>query len=47
MNKIIAKEIDINDKIFWKYFKYQNPSFLAKALIKAKQAKTGTISKKC
>ena len=46
MNKIIAKEIDINDEIFWKYFKYQNP-FLAKALIKARQAKTGTISKKC
>ena len=39
MNKIIADEIDISDEIFWKYFKYQNPSFLEKDLIRAKQAK--------
>ena len=35
MNKIIANEIDVNDEMFQKYFKYQNPSFLAKALIGA------------
>ena len=39
MNEIIANEKDINDEIFWNYFKYQNPSFLAKNLIRAKQAK--------
>ena len=30
MNEIIAEEKDISDKIFWNYFKYQNPSYLAK-----------------
>ena len=25
--------------MFWNYFKYQNPSFLVKNLIRAKQAK--------
>ena len=39
MNKIIADEKDINDEIFWDYFKYKNPSFLAKDLIRATQAK--------
>ena len=39
MNEIIANEKDINDEIFWNYFKYQNPSFLEKDLIKAMQAK--------
>ena len=39
MNKCIAEEKDINDKIFWKYSKYQNPSFLTKYLIRAKQVK--------
>ena len=39
MNKIIADEKDINDEIFWDYFKYKNPSFLAKDLIRAIQAK--------
>ena len=29
---------DIADEIFWNYFKYQNPSFLAKDLTRAKQA---------
>ena len=32
MNKNIADEKDINDELFWKYFKYQNPSFLAEDL---------------
>ena len=27
MNDITADKKDINDKIFWNYFKYQNPSF--------------------
>ena len=45
MNEIIADEKDINDEIFWNYFKYQNPSFLAKDLIRAKLSKTGASSK--
>ena len=39
MNKIIADQKDINNEIFWNYFGCQNPSFLAKDLIRAKQAK--------
>ena len=39
MDKIIADKKDISDEIFWNYFKYQNPSFLAKDLIRAKQEK--------
>ena len=39
MNEVIANEKDINYEIFWNYFKYQNPSFLEKDLIKATQAK--------
>ena len=31
-NEIIADEKDINYEIFWNFFKYQNPSFLAKDL---------------
>ena len=36
---MIADEKDINAKIFWNYFKYQCPLFLAKDLITSKQAK--------
>ena len=36
---MIAEEKDTNDEIFWNYFKYQNPSILAKDLIRATQAK--------
>ena len=32
MNAIIADEKDITDEMFWSYFKYQNPLFLAKDL---------------
>ena len=39
MNEIIADEKDINDEIFWNYFKHLNPSFLAKKLIRTKQSK--------
>ena len=39
MNEIIANEKDINDEIFWNYFKYQNPSFLTKYFIRAMQFK--------
>ena len=39
MNKIKANEKDMNDEIIWNYFKYQNPSFLAKDLIRANQVK--------
>ena len=39
MNENIADEKDTNDEIFWDCFKYRNPSFLAKDLIRAKQAK--------
>ena len=38
MDEIIADEKDINDDIFWNYFKYQNPLFLAKDLIRATNA---------
>ena len=36
---MIAEEKDTNDEIFWNYFKYQNPSILAKDLIRATQTK--------
>ena len=39
MNEIISNEEDVNDEIFLNYFKYQNPSFLAKDLIRATEAK--------
>ena len=39
MNEILAYEKDINDETFWNYSKYQNPSFLAKDLIRANQFK--------
>ena len=39
MNEIKPGEKDINDEIFWNYFKDQNPSFLAKDLISVTQAK--------
>ena len=39
MKEIIADQKDISDEIFSSYFKYQNPSFLTKDLIRAKQAK--------
>ena len=39
MIEIIADEKDIDDEIFWNYFRYQNPSFLAKDLIRVKQDK--------
>ena len=39
MNEILTDEKDINHEIFWNYFKYQNPSSLAKFLIRANQAK--------
>ena len=39
MNEIIDDKKDTNNDIFWKYFQYQNPSFLAKDLIKANHAK--------
>ena len=39
MNEIIADEKDIKYEIFWYYLKYQNPSLLAKDLIRAMQAK--------
>ena len=37
--KLQLSKKDINDEIFWKNFKYQNPSFLANDLIRATQAK--------
>ena len=39
MNEIITDEEDMNDKIFRNYFKYQNPSVLAKDQIRAAQPK--------
>ena len=34
MNKIMADEKDINDEMFWNYFKYHNPYFKYHYLIK-------------
>ena len=39
MNEIIDHEKDISDDIFPNYFKYHSPSFLAKDLKRAEQAK--------
>ena len=39
MNELITDEKDMNDKIFENYFKYQNPSVLAKDQIRAAQPK--------
>ena len=41
--EFIANEKDINYEIFWDYFKYQNPSFLAKDLIRATPDKNEQI----
>ena len=38
MNEIKADEKEKNNEIFPNYFKYQNPSFLAKDLVRGKQA---------
>ena len=38
-NEIVADEKDISDENLLNYFKYQNPSFLAKDLIRTKRAK--------
>ena len=43
IKEIRANEKDINNEIFLHYFKYQNPSFLAKDLIRATQAKNEQI----
>ena len=34
MNEIIADKKDINDEIFWDYFKFQNQPFCGKDLIR-------------
>ena len=39
MNEVIADEKLINHEILWNHFKYQNPLFLAKDLIRATEAK--------
>ena len=39
INEIETDEKYINDDIFWKYFKYQSPLFLAKDLFKVKNNK--------
>ena len=39
MNEITANKKDKNDETFWNCFKYQNPLFLAKDLIRTTQAK--------
>ena len=43
MNETVANEKDINDEIFCNYFNYQNPSVLAKELIRATSAKNETL----
>ena len=37
--KLKLTKKDINDEMFWNYFKYQSLSFLEKDLLEAKQAK--------
>ena len=39
MNEIIDDKKYLSDEIFWNYFKYQNPSFFVKEMIRANQAK--------
>ena len=39
MNEIIGDEKDTSDEIFQNYIRYQNPSCLAKYLVRAKQHK--------
>ena len=39
IKEVAGNEKDINEEIYWDYFKYQNSSFLAKDLMRAKQAK--------
>ena len=39
MNEVIAEGKDINNEMFSNYLEYQNPSFLGKDLISAKQNK--------
>ena len=39
MNEIIGDEKDTSDEIFQNYIRYQNPSRLAKYLLRAKQHK--------
>ena len=45
MNENIADKKDINGEIFWNNYKYQNPSFLAKDLIRSKLAKNKQLVK--
>ena len=40
MNEIVADKKIKNNEIFCYYFKYNNPLFLAKDLVRTKQAKT-------
>ena len=42
-NGVINDEENINSESFWEYFGYQNPSFLAKGLVKADQVKSNQI----
>ena len=46
LNEIRNDEENINDKIFIKYFGYQNPSFLAKNLVKANEFKNNQMENK-
>ena len=39
IKEVAGNEKDINEEIYWDYFKYENSSFLAKDLMRAKQAK--------
>ena len=43
IKEFAANEKDVNEEIYWNYFKYQNSSFLAKDLMRAKQAKNEKI----
>ena len=43
INETVANEKDANHETFRNYFKYQNPSFLEKDLIKTTQAKDDQV----
>ena len=43
MNEITTDEKDINNEIFFNYFKYQNQLFLETDLIRATRAKNETL----
>ena len=44
LNEFVDEEKNINEVIFENYLKYQNPSYLAKHLLKARKNKNGKLN---